>query len=239
LPSNLEKHIDPPTEVAQFQMEPVGHGIHWARQTRGGPRLRLGDRSPPLQRGQVPRTIVQYSPLKMKCFVWWSTNVMFVIPPAAAAALMLASPLATIPKMDDAHAFPSLVPIAPFAFPSHATSVLIQPVAGVATAMQPATGASEVQSKDTVKNCLSTISPLRIQVDGEPATDRHPSIRGCRQLMISRDQIPPSAERQLHLKQVAALLESPESRCNRCQRQHVANMDWETRWCPRGGLCLA
>jgi len=137
-----------------------------------------------LQLGQVPRTIVQYSPLKIKCFVWWSTNVTFVIPPAAAAALMLASPLATIPKMDDAQAVPSFVPIGPLAFPSHMTSVLIQPVAGVWTAMQPASGASEVQSKDTVKNCLSTIPPsLRIQVDGEPPTDRHPLGPWCRQLV--------------------------------------------------------
>ena len=42
--------------------------------------------------------MVQYSPITTVQVEWWSTLSILVIPPAAAAALMLASPIATNPR---------------------------------------------------------------------------------------------------------------------------------------------
>src|SRR6185312_1391731 len=59
---------------------------------------------------QLPRTIVHHSPKMPRIFLAeWSTTATVVMPPAALAAEMLASPVGIHPRIDWPHALPSLV----------------------------------------------------------------------------------------------------------------------------------
>jgi len=66
-----------------------------SREAEAPPSVRDGGAS--RDADQEPRTIVQNSPITTIQVEWWSTLSILVIPPAAAAALMLASPIETIP----------------------------------------------------------------------------------------------------------------------------------------------